>query len=210
MMRIFLSFILIVLCVTGKAQVIDVQHYKYEIELSDASDAINGKAYVTVKFLQALPELELDLVSGKDQNGMYVFQVKEGNSLLSSKQANDKLIISLSKPSSKNEVRTFEISYMGTPRDGLIISKNQFGERTFFADNWPNRAHNWIPCNDVPSDKATVEFIVTAPSHYRVISNGALKEEKVIGNNKKRTHWLEDILIPTKVMVIGAADFAVT
>jgi aminopeptidase N len=210
MIRIFLSFIFIVLGVAVKAQGIDVQHYKYEIELSDASDAINGKAYVTVKFLQPLPELVLDLASGKDENGMYVFQVKEGNSLLSSKQANDKLIISLAKQSSKNEVRTFEISYMGTPRDGLIISKNKFGERTFFADNWPNRAHNWIPCNDVPSDKATVEFLVTAPSHYRIISNGALKEEKVIGNNKKRTHWLEDIMIPTKVMVIGAADFAVT
>jgi aminopeptidase N len=210
MMRIFLSFIFILLGLAIKAQGIDVQHYKYEIELSDASDAINGKAYVSVKFLQAMPVLQLDLSSGKDEKGMFVFQVKEGNSLLVSRQANDKLIITLSKPSSKDEVRTFEISYMGIPQDGLIISKNKFGERTFFADNWPNRAHNWIPCNDDPSDKATVEFLVTAPSHYRIVSNGALKEEKVMGNNKKRTHWFEDIIIPTKVMVIGAADFAVT
>ncbi|HJW18375.1 MAG TPA: M1 family metallopeptidase, partial [Flavisolibacter sp.] len=210
MMRIFLSVILIVLSVAGKAQLIDVQHYKYEIELSDASDAINGKAYVTVKFLQASPVLELDLSSGRDEKGMYVFQVKEGNTLLTSRQANDKLIITLKKPSSINEVRTFEVSYMGTPQDGLIISRNKYGERTFFADNWPNRAHNWIPCNDDPSDKATVEFVVTAPSHYRIISNGVLKEEKEVGNNIKRTHWAEDIIIPTKVMVIGAADFAVT
>jgi len=77
MIRIFLSFIFIVLGVAVKAQGIDVQHYKYEIELSDASDAINGKAYVTVKFLQPLPELELDLASGKDENGMYVFKLKE-------------------------------------------------------------------------------------------------------------------------------------
>jgi aminopeptidase N len=210
MMRFVLSIILIALHMAVNAQGIDVQHYKYEIELSDASNAINGKAYITVKFLQASPILELDLVSGKDEQGMFVFQVKEGGSLLTSRQANDKLIITLAKPSVKDEVRTFEIGYMGTPQDGLIISKNKFGERTFFADNWPNRAHNWIPCNDVPSDKATVEFLVTAPSHYRIISNGELKEEKEIGSNKKRTYWKEDILIPTKVMVIGAADFAVT
>ena len=50
------------------------------------------------------------------------------------------------------------------PADGLIISKNKYGHRTFFADNWPNRAHNWMPCVDDPADKASVEFIVTAPS----------------------------------------------
>jgi aminopeptidase N len=210
MMRIFLILILFAKALSVDAQGIDVQHYKYEIELSDATNAIKGRAIVTVKFLQALPVLELDLVFGQDEKGMYVFQVKEGSSLLKSRQANDKLIITLAKPSVKDEVRTFEINYMGTPQDGLIISKNKFGERTFFADNWPNRAHNWIPCNDIPSDKATVEFVVTAPSHYRIISNGVLKEEKEIGSNQKRTYWSEDVLIPTKVMVIGAADFAVT
>ena len=209
-MRIlFLSF-LIGLSALVKAQDIDVQHYKYEIELSDASNAIVGKANITVKFLKASSTLELDLASGKDDAGMHVFQVKEGSNLLTFRQANDKLIITLARSSTKDEVRTLEINYMGTPTDGLIISKNKFGERTFFADNWPDRAHNWIPCHDVPSDKATVEFIVTAPSHYKIISNGLLKEEIVLGGNKKRTYWKEDIVIPTKVMVIGAADFAVT
>ncbi len=209
-MRIlFLSF-LIGLSALVKAQDIDVQHYKYEIELSDASNAIVGKAYVTVKFLKASSTLELDLASGKDDAGMHVFQVKEGGNLLTFRQASDKLIITLTRSSIKDEVRSLEINYMGTPNDGLIISKNKFGERTFFADNWPDRAHNWIPCHDVPSDKATVEFIVTAPSHYKIISNGLLKEEIDLGGNKKRTYWKEDIVIPTKVMVIGAADFAVT
>ena len=30
-----------------------------------------------------------------------------------------------------------------------------------------------------------------------------------MGNIKKFTHWKEDVPLPTKVMVIGAADFAV-
>jgi aminopeptidase N len=62
----------------------------------------------------------------------------------------------------------------------------------------------------VPSDKASVEFIVTAPAQYRVISNGLLVEEKNIDASRKRTHWKEDTPIPTKVMVIGVAHFAVT
>lgn len=208
-MKRFASFFLVLICFYANAQHIDVQHYKFEIELSDQSDAINGKALITVKFLEDAPIVKFDLISGEDEKGMYAFVVKEGTQSLTATHRNNVVIINLLKPAKKGEIRTFEINYMGTPKDGLIISKNKFGERTFFADNWPNRAHNWIPCNDVPSDKATVEFIVTAPSHYKIISNGLLVEEKELANNKKRTYWKEDLVIPTKVMVIGAADFAV-
>ena len=193
----------------GRSQNIDVQHYKYEIELSDQSDAINGRAFITAKFLTDAPVVKFDLTSGEEEKGMYAFQVREGSQILPFTHKNNEVVINMNKPAKAGEVRTFEISYMGTPRDGLIISRNKYDDRTFFADNWPDRAHNWIPCNDRPSDKASVEFIVTAPSHYRVVSNGLLKEEKELDNNRKRTHWAEDLLIPTKVMVIGAADFAV-
>ena len=69
------------------------------------------------------------------------------------------------------------ITYSGIPADGLIISTNKFGHRTFFGDNWPNRAHNWLPCVDEPADKATVDFMVTAPDHYQVVANGLKIEE---------------------------------
>jgi hypothetical protein len=93
------------------------------------------------------------------------------------------------KSASTKATDTFEIVYAGIPADGLIISKNTFGDRTFFSDNWPNRAHYWIPCNDVPSDKASVEFLVTAPSCYQVVSNGIQIEETNLDKNKKLTHW---------------------
>ena len=85
----------------------------------------------------------------------------------------------------------------------------QYGHRTFFGDNWPNRGHNWLPCVDDPADKASVEFIVTAPQHYQVVANGILVEETNLTNDKKLTHWKEDVPVATKVMVIGVADFAV-
>ncbi|MES1215853.1 MAG: M1 family aminopeptidase, partial [Bacteroidota bacterium] len=103
----------------------------------------------------------------------------------------------------------FTINYKGIPSDGLIISKNKFGHRTFFADNWPNRGHNWIPCHDDPADKASVEFIVIAPQRYQVVANGIQVEETNINREQKLTHWKEDVPVSTKVMVIGAADFAV-
>jgi len=189
---------------------IDVLHYKFEVEVSDQSDTIKGRALITLRFKVPSNKFWLNLVSpnGKGK-GMIAYKVKEADEILSSAHGNDSLMIWLKKPGKKDETRTFEVLYQGIPADGLIISKNKYGDRTFFGDNWPDRAHNWIPCKDEPGDKATFEFIVIAPAQYSVISNGKLEEEKILADNKKLTHWVEDVSLSTKVMVIGVSKFAV-
>jgi aminopeptidase N len=208
-MQRFLAIAFLFLGLSCLAQQIDVQYYHFEIELSDKSDAITGKALITVKFLSDASQLQFDLASPDQEKGMIAFQVKEGAEILRATQANDILTIMLGRAARKGEERSFEINYMGIPADGLVISKNKYGDRTFFADNWPNRAHNWIPCIDRPDDKAPFEFLVTAPDHYKVISNGIRIEERKLDNNRKLTYWREETPLPTKVMVIGAAAFAV-
>jgi len=211
MQRFLLSVSLICFSLlTNAQQSIDVLHYKFELELSDKTDLIKGRAFITVKFTNPANRFWINLTSlTKEKTGMNSRKVQENGQQLTSIHTNDTLSIVLSKPAKKDEERTFEILYEGIPSDGLIISKTKYGDRTFFADNWPNRAHNWIPCIDDLTDKASFEFIVTAPSHYKVISNGVEIEKKELPDNKKLTHWKEDISLPTKVMVIGAADFAV-
>jgi aminopeptidase N len=81
-----------------------------------------------------------------------------------------------------------KVLYHGIPADGLIISKNKFGNRSFFSDNWPDRARNYIPCIDHPYEKATVDFIITAPAHYEVVANGYLVEESHVGEEFKLSH----------------------
>ena len=62
------------------------------------------------------------------------------------------------------------------PAGGLKTVKNKFGERCFFSVNWPDLAHQWLPTIDHPYDKATSEFLITAPSKYQVVANGLLEE----------------------------------
>ncbi|MGZ8559082.1 MAG: M1 family aminopeptidase [Chitinophagaceae bacterium] len=189
---------------------IDVQHYKFEIFLTDQSDTITGKATVLVKFIAATDQVTLDLTSVKGRKGMVITSINENNNPVEFSHQQDKIAIRLNQKPNTGETKTFIIEYKGIPSDGLIISNNKYGNRTFFADNWPNRGHNWIPCVDDPADKASVEFIVTAPQHYQVVSNGILIEQTNLTNNKKLTHWKEEVPVATKVMVIGAADFAVS
>jgi aminopeptidase N len=54
-----------------------------------------------------------------------------------------------------------------------------------------------------------VEFLVIAPSYYQVVSNGVQVEETNLDKAKKLTHWKEETPIPTKIMVIGVAQFSV-
>jgi aminopeptidase N len=212
MKRVLLANFLLAVVLPAFAQrSIDVLHYKYEIELNDNNDTIYGKASITVQFREPTKWVEFDLdYLGKGEKGMIVMNASGFDfQKVSIQLESDKLGLNLNNLSEKNDTATYTIIYKGIPSDGLIISKNKYGNRTFFSDNWPNRAHNWIPCVDDPADKATVEFIITAPSHYQVISNGVQIEETNLSNNKKLTHYREDVPLPTKVMVIGVADFAV-
>lgn len=228
-----LRIILIQCCIaivfaTNAQQPIDVLHYKFSIQLNDENDMVYGKAEIQLKYLNPNASFAFDLKGYNVQTkvGMIVDSVFNNENKMEftsaagiseykpnfAQQTSDKIRLSIESAQNTNPVNdtsVITIYYHGVPADGLIISKNKFGQRTFFADNWPDRAHNWIPCIDRPDDKASFEFIVTAPDHYQVISNGVLVEETNLSNNKKLTHWKEDIPLPTKVMVIGVADFAV-
>ena len=120
----------------------------------------------------------------------------------------NRIVITLDESIRAGSQGIFNIDYSGVPADGLIISNNKYGERTFFADNWPDRARNWLPCVDHPYDKATVDFLITSPDHYEVVGSGYLVEESSMSRHTKLTHWKEDVPIATKVMAIGIAPFA--
>lgn len=219
MKKRLLSAFILGLSFTAAAQSrIDVLHYTFRIELNDLNDTLYGEAGIQFVYTQNASAIEIDLENiNTALKGMKVMSVKcpdgwPGGIVIKETSFSHKLnkiVIPRGEKTVKGDTGFFMINYKGVPADGLIISKNQFGKRTFFADNWPNRAHRWLPCNDDPSDKASVEFIVTAPSRYRVISNGVLVEESNLPGDKKLTHWKEDVPLPTKVMVIGVADFAV-
>lgn len=181
----------------------DVLHYENSISLSDANDSIVGISQIQVKrncFEDSVFQLHLD--------GRYSIELELEKSKGAYTKSNDTLWISV--PQSTSSIFNVEVRYSGVPQDGLIIGENKYGSRSFFADNWPNRAHLWFPCVDHPSDKATVAFSVTHPSRYQVVSNGLEVERTDLDSNTRITKYRTDYDIPTKVMVIGVSQFAVS
>ena len=208
---------------------IDVLDYRFELVLSDTSDEIEGRAVIGFRLLQAVSEVEFDLddVDGSshlehgdaalESGGMEVSSVAYVGPPGSGREfvptalfdhGDDRLRVSLGDDARVGEKRHLEVRYRGVPADGLTIGVNRHGDRTFFADNWPNRAHHWLPVVDHPSDKALVSFAVTAPAHYQVVATGAFVTAVDLGGGWRRTEWRSRAPVATKVMAIGVARFA--
>ncbi len=189
---------------------IDVLHYSFSIRLSDNSDEVEGRAKVRFMAIKETNSILLNLVKiTADKKGMSVVSVLEENQPISFIHNNDLLKISFNRMLPPGTIKEVEVVYHGVPKEGLFIGNNKFKHRVFFADHWPDRARNWLPCVDHPADKAMVDFIITTPDHFQVVANGVQEEETSLGSGKKLTHYRETIPLPTKVMVIGVADFAV-
>jgi aminopeptidase N len=192
---------------------IDIKHYVFKLSLSDADNEITGTTLVTINFKEAgMKNFRLDFVNktiARKDKGMVVDAVSINNAAVDYTHGNDELIISLPAPSAKNQIVTFTIQYHGIPYDGLRIGATKLGDRSFFNENWPNRGRHWLPIVDHPYDKASSEFIVKAPSHYKVVSNGLLMEESELGNSTRLTHWKQSVPVSSWLFVLGVADFAV-
>jgi aminopeptidase N len=188
---------------------IDVEHYTFRIALSDDSDEITGETTVSVRFVKdGVAEFRLDLASPSNGKGMTVTAVASSGEPVPYTHESDRLRIRLDPPPQPGEVRQFTIEYHGIPADGLHIAKNKFGDRTFFSNNWPDLAHQWLPTIDHPYDKATSEFLVTAPARYQVVANGLLVEELDLADGRRTTHWKQSVPICAWLDSIGVAQFS--
>ena len=190
---------------------INIQNYQFNITLSDNSNEINAIAFITVYFNESgVKKFRLDLINkGMNGKGMVVDAISSPQKTITYTHTKNVLSINLEEGSIAGKKIIFQITYHGEPADGLHIGPTKYGDRSFFSDNWPNKARNWLPLIDHPSDKATCEFIIKAPLHYKVVSNGLLMEESIINDSTKITYWKESAPIAPWLYTLGISNFAV-
>ena len=188
---------------------VDAVHYVFRLTLGDASDEISGETTVTLKLAAGVTEAFLDLTSATGGKGMAVSAVTLGGKPVEFTHRSDRLRIALSPAPLAGTEIAVTVQYSGIPAQGLRLINNIHGERTVFSESWPDRARQWLPTIDHPYDKATGEFIVTAPAHYQVVANGLLREEVDLPGGLRRTHWQQSVPIASWLFALGVARFAV-
>src|SRR5215471_4134628 len=188
---------------------IDAQHYIFRVTLSDDTDEIDAQSTAILRFVQpGVTRVALDLATPKDGKGMLVSEVTMDGAPVRFTHADDRLAIALEAAPKVGDRREFTVRYRGIAANGLHMVKNKFGDRSVFSWNWPTFARQWLPVIDHPSDKATSEFIVTAPARYQVVANGVLVEETDLGDGHRRTHWKQSVPIAVWLNNIGVAEFS--
>lgn len=185
---------------------IDVLHYDFTIDLPDTGRSIHGYAEIVVRRYQPVTHLRLDLIALHVDSVW--FNAKPAR--FSRDRAAIGIPFDRSFPG-KADTFLVAVKYGGQPEDGLIIQSDDPSRWSCFGDNWPDRGRYWLPSVDHPSDKATVTWIVRAPSDRRIVANGELLGERPLpaaGDPKRRprteTRWRESRPVPVYVMVIAA------
>jgi len=174
---------------------IDVLDYAIGIELPDTGAFIRGDVVITLVRTSKGTRLALDLVDALAVRSVEV----EGRPVKAPHEGN-KITVPLDGTGARVHVR---VRYDGVVTDGLIARKDAKGRWTWFGDNWPNRARQWLPTVDHPSDKATVSWTVRTPAGNRVVANGLEVSTKTIAGKKIESSWRESRPISTYLMVVG-------
>ena len=187
---------------------VDILNYNVTLELNDSTDIIKGYELITFDLTRPCDSFFIDFESLQDGKGMILqSEILVDYNSTTTKHENNRIWL---YPDSTWKDGTHELKfyYSGVPKTGLIIGENKFDNRTFFGDNWPNRAHHWFACVDHPSDKATIDYTVVIPSHYQCVATGDFLSRQYTDNGKRlKYQFTSDIQLPTKVMVIGVAEF---
>lgn len=178
---------------------VDVLDYDVTLTLPDTGAFIRGDVVITARRAAGVSTLRLDLVDGLRVHGVEVNGLPVGPV-----HAHDELDVPLGSTTSDSV--SIRVRYDGVVKDGLIARKDAQGRWTWFGDNWPDRARQWLPTVDHPSDKATVSWTVRASAGRTVVANGTLVGTRAVGGRGDlvETRWRESHPVPTYVMVIGA------
>jgi aminopeptidase N len=188
---------------------VDAIHYRFAITLAPGQPSISSEATAVFRIVAPTPQVVLDLKSARDGKGMTVTSVTTGGKPVAFSHADDRLVVPLPAGSRPGDDVVYTIRYGGIPADGVRFLDNMHGDPVVFTEGWPNRARHWLPMIDHPYDKATGEFIVTAPAEFQVVSNGVLVEEVDAGNGQRRTHWRQSVPLPSWLYAVGIARFDV-
>lgn len=179
-------------------------HYDVTLSFNDQLTEISAaRTEITLEVLAAnLTKIDLDF------GEMPIDAVTVSGSPARFERQPELLEVTLERAATRGDKLNLTVTYHGRPKDGLIFTKDRDGNPSATGDNWPNRVHQWIPCLDHPSAKATVSFNVAAPSREGVVANGKFVTLTRNGNAPSLWRFDETKPIPAYCMVIAISEGA--
>ncbi len=163
-----------------------VRRYDLDLDYKVATNHLAGAATLSVRALEPLRELALDLF------GLHVARVSvDGRPPARYRHRAAKLVVRLREECPADEDLTVRIRYAGKPRPAPGIDGRAGWEELtdgVLVGSQPHGASSWFPCNDRVDDKATYRVGVAVPAGYQVVGNGTLTERRTRAGRTRCTY----------------------
>lgn len=161
-----------------------VEHYDAHLTPDLAAQRVAGEVTIRLRSLiDRLDAVELDAGS------LEISSVLENQRAPYFEHNGGRLIIDLSTPAHKQEVRSLTIRYAARAAKGLVFYPDQI-YTSFFT-------HDWLPSNDRPDDRATLRLLIDPPAHTKVAASGRFDG----------TAWLVESPTPPFLFAFALGDF---
>lgn len=177
--------------------VITVDHYDVTLDYKVSTNRLSGTAVIRGRVKASTNALSFDLV------GLRASRVGvTGDDAARFRQSDRKLRIVLGTALDPDASFTVTIVYAGAPRPRRsrwgTIGWEELDDGAIVASQ-PTGAPTWLPCNDVPSDKATFRLTLTTDAAYTVVA-GTCTNRSTRGG---KTTWTFEWAMPTPSYLVS-------
>jgi aminopeptidase N len=159
---------------------------------------------VGIVTIQARARAELDQFS-LDFRGPRVFRVTVNGKNVRYERDGGKLRVIFEEAIPAGSTFETAVRYAGVPP--RITDPDGSEEGWFRTDDGviavgePQGTAAWIPCNNIPADKAWFRFNVVVPNGLKAVANGRLREAER-GEERSRYKWVEEAPMSTYLAVL--------
>jgi aminopeptidase N len=175
----------------------------YEVRLAYKPKGGRVKATTKIEALATAPLENFSL----DFFGPEVGAVEVGGEPAGFRRRPGKLVVSPQREIDKGERFTALVRYSGLPPK--LTDPDGSEEGWFRTDDGviavgePQGTAAWIPCDNVPVDKASFEFRVTVPDGLKAVANGRRERSADPGSGRVRMNWVETAPMSTYLAVLN-------
>jgi aminopeptidase N len=178
----------------------DALHYEVRLTYKPKGGRIKASTEIEAVATQSLRGFTLDFL------GPEVEEVKIGGEPARFRRRPGKLFVSAAVAIAKGESFTALVRYSGVPPK--VTDPDGSEEGWFRTDDGviavgePQGTAAWIPCDNVPSDKATFGFQITLPDGLKAVANGR-RTHSVNRGNAVQMNWVERAPMSTYLAVLN-------
>ncbi|HEX4600640.1 MAG TPA: M1 family aminopeptidase [Gemmatimonadales bacterium] len=115
--------------------------------------------------------------------------------------------VRLPRPAAVGDTVEFTLQYHGLPERGVYFVPRK---NVIWSQGEATETRAWVPTYDAPNDKTTWEFLVTADTGLKVLSNGRLVGVTPVAGGKQNVwHWAQEKPASTYLYSVVVGPFTV-